>query len=302
MDDTTKEIHSRSGISQQGSANEIYAVIALTPEIQQDVTLSAVRETNVNRLRRGLCLPSATATCINSALRERKISEENSGDLLGLSSIYQTLFRYHNKVGLTNEAGAIYDKPWFAVNQQGDMYHQAGIAIANGFGLEALSIGNFPNLDQVIKFVGYGGKVALSLNNSFVIDQSLRKDPSLVKEENGSYFILIENPAEQQFVKFENGRHVVSLLDITADGKIIIHDSFSLPQQDEPHGIIMELEKDVLERYLVDSKGGKSRAIVFSKSPELLDPLRPFETFGFIPKDLVGDIKQLVAKKTTILK
>jgi hypothetical protein len=295
MDNQTKELHSNHGIGQLNSAVEIHQAIALSPEIQADITLSAVRETDVFRLRRGLCLPSAAATNINSLLHERRISEERSGSSLALSDLFKAMFKYHNKIGLMDKEGNVFDKPWLAVSEQGDVYHQAIVAIAQGFGINAMAIGNFPDLDLLVNFVKAGGKVALSLDNKFVLDNTLGNDPRLVRTEDQEQYILIEGEDGIGFRKFEQGRHVVSVLDIQDDGKIIVHDSFSLPQQNEPHGVVIEIGKDILEQYLIGSNGSKSRAILFSTDAAILEPLRQFESRVFIPKDLVEDVHKIAS-------
>lgn len=299
MDDATREHHKNYGLGQQHAATEVHKVIASSEAVQQDASLAAVRETDIYRLRRGICLPSATATCINSALGRRVITEEPTDDILTLGTLFGLPFRYHNKIGLKNKEGVTYDKPWFAVDEQGNVYHQVSIALANGFDIEAMSVEGFSNLDEIVEFVKAGGKVALSLNNRFVLDHTLGNDPKLVKHENEEDLILIKTGEEEAFRRFEQGRHVVSILGIDSEGKLIVHDSFTLPQQGESHGIVMDLDKEVLEKYLAYSNGARPRAIVFTTDPQLLLPLSSYANTTFTPIELVNDVKR-IAKTPSI--
>lgn len=259
-----------------------------------DPSLVAVKETDIYRLRRGLCLPSAAATCINTVLGERVIGEKPGEGKMTLGEFYRILLPHHNEKGLVNSEGQQYPNPWFVVTEQGDMYHQAVIAIAKGCSVNGISIANFDSLDPITAFMENGGKVALSLDNRFVIDKTLHKRPDLTRNYNGKWQILTETKDGIRYQNFEEGRHVVSLIDIDQEGNILLHDSFCLPQM-ERELTMMTLPSSEIEPYLVYAQGGATRAVAFSKGQDAFVPLTKFKRDVFIPSVVVNEVKELLA-------
>ena len=259
----------------------------------KDPSLIAVKETDIYRLRRGLCLPSAAATCINTVLGQRVIGEKPDDGKMTLGDFYRILLPHHNERNLVNAEGQEYPNPWFVVTEHGDMYHQAAIAIAKGCYVNGISIANFDSLEPIIAFMENGGKVALSLDNRFVIEHTLGKRPNLVRNVDGNWQILMESKNGIRYQNFEEGRHVVSLLDIDREGKILLHDSFCLPQMDR--GLtMMTLPVTEIETYLVYAQGGATRAIAFSRGQDAFGPLIKFQRDVFIPLVVEDKVRELL--------
>lgn len=262
----------------------------------KDISLAAVKETDIYRLRRGLCLPSATATNINTLLGTRLIGETYEDAPLRIADLYDMVLPYHNRTELEDKEGNINNRPWFVATPQGDMYHHTMIALAEGLGLHANSIENFKSLEDLLPFLEKNGALALSLDNRFVIDVTLQNDPELTrKEPNGDDSILIENGQELDFRKFENGRHVVSLLGLVGDN-IIVHDSFRLPQM--KHSSVMEVPIETVNHYLRYYDNASTRGIAFATDTDSLQTIEHFENKNiFIPQELVYSIQEKTQRK-----
>lgn len=90
-------------VSQIEAAEYTLQIIQNTPNVSQDKSLKAVAETDIFRLRRGLCLPCAAATCINLVTKQRLIGDRDSNIKVG--DIYQITLPFHNKRNLTSTNG-----------------------------------------------------------------------------------------------------------------------------------------------------------------------------------------------------
>ncbi len=280
------------GVSQIGAAADTAIAIKESPNVETDASLFAVRETDVFRLRRGLCLPSSSATCINGVLDKRAIGETHNDADITLGDIYRILLPFHNQKNLSNGQDQVFTKPWFVVTENGDMYHQAMIAVANGFNVQAQSIIGIQNVERLREFVLTGGKVALSLDNTFVIDKTLDRDPEFVSQRSGSFYINIDGRNGNEFRKFEEGRHVVSIIGIDGED-FLIHDSFGLPNINAGR-LFMALSAEEINPYLNYKQGGVTRGIVFAKGlSEMKDIEDLVNPDVFIPKDAVSLIQKL---------
>lgn len=259
-----------------------------------DPSLAAVQETDVYRLRRGLCLPSATATCINTLLETRLIGETHDDAPLRIADLYKMVLPFHNQEQLQDKNGRINDKPWYVATPHGDMYHHTMMAISEGLGLQAQSIEDFENVEQLLPFLQKKGVLALSLNNRFVLDITLQNDPHLVrKEANGDDSILIDSGNGLDFRKFENGRHVVSMLGLSQNGNVLVNDSFRLPQMTSAP--IMEVPIETINDYLAYHDNAKTRGIAFAKEPDAFKSLKTFENTNiFVPQEVVQNVQDLV--------
>lgn len=105
----------------------------------KDPSLTAVAETDVFRLRRGLCLPYAAAVSINVVSKRRVIGDGDGRIKVG--DFYRWALPFHNRRSLINLDGQKIREPWWFTTRQGDVYHHALVAIARGFGIAAVSVG-----------------------------------------------------------------------------------------------------------------------------------------------------------------
>jgi hypothetical protein len=280
-------------INQIKAADYTLRVISQTPIVHQDTSLKAVAETDVYRLRRGLCLPSAAATCINLVLRKRVIGD-NDG-LLKVGDIYKVLLPFHNRKNLGSINGKIIDKPWWVVTKEGDMYHHTIVAFSEGLGIATKPLININSVQDLREFLLRGGTVALSLDNHFVLEQTLRNSPNLVKyDENNKPQILIEGPNGLEYRRFENGRHVVSIIAGQNPNEVIVADSFLLPQQD-PGETVFSLPIETIDRYLRYTTGGSARGIAFARSDDLFNHLSQSlinsSVMESVPQEVVNTVK-----------
>lgn len=243
----------------------------------------AVLETDVYRLRRGLCLISAASVCMNMVCRERIIGDEIGKIRVG--DFYRLLLPHH-AIYSTNR----FPKGWLVVTDQGDIYHHAIVAFAKILGVNATPVQGFKSLTEFKDVLDQGGSVAVSLDNWFVTEQSLKRFENVIeKGTDGNVCIRVESDnglVEKR--QFEHGRHVVTLLDIH-DNVVTIADSFNLPQT-QSHGLVVSLPISESDRYLNYTIQGNTRAVVFHHSsnqnfclPQTLTP-----TPVFIPREVMS--------------
>ncbi|MDD1475289.1 hypothetical protein MEO41_29090, partial [Dolichospermum sp. ST_sed4] len=88
----------------------------------------AILETDVYRLRRGLCLPSASAAAVNLVLGQRLIGDDDSD--LRIADFFSTLLPYHGQFKSEQ-----LPRGWLVVTSSGDMYHHAIAAFVRGLDL-----------------------------------------------------------------------------------------------------------------------------------------------------------------------
>lgn len=280
-------------VNQIAAAADALRALKELPIVNADPSLLAVKETDIFHLRRGLCLPSAAATCINVVAGKRLIGENHSDARITIGDLFRILLPFHNKVNLAGEDGDFYPKPWFVVSDTGHVYHQAIIAIAKGVGINAKALTGISDIYDLLPFLQTGGTVAFSVDNHFVLDQTLHNDPNLVRRTDEGDDICVEDETGERFTRFEDGRHVLSLLGMDGNA-LIVHDSFKLPQmrEDEP---FMSLPPEIINPYLHYSQGGNTRGIAFSTEPTSFESLRPFHNDRiFIPKDVVDSVRVML--------
>lgn len=252
--------------------------------------LAAVRETDVFRLRRGLCLPSAAAAAINHVKEQRFIGDSDEDAPLSVGDMYRTLVPYHGRV-IKYPDGS--EKVWKFATPQGDVYHQAIVAFSKAVGVPAMAIGSFKSVGE---FQGlFNGDprsgVAVSLDNRFVAEQTLAGRSDLIMTTNEETFIKIDGANGLETRKFEHGRHVVFLSGITENGDAIIYDSFRLPQMGE-QDLVLTIPVPVVDKYLNYFTGGASRGIIFSRSEANLEPYGVLSGGSVPPESVVEEIRQ----------
>lgn len=199
----------------------------------------AVIETDIYRLRRGLCLPSASSACINLVLGKRLIGDDEG--LIKVGDFLKYLMPHHGKY-----KSKLLPMGWLVVTDQGDMYHHGIIAIAKTLGISACSVNNFQDLEVFKPIIDSGGSVAVSMDNRFVTGITLKKSG---------------------LVKFEPGRHVVTLLEINGN-HVLFSDSFNLPQIDT-HKLKVSTTLKKANDYLRYYDNNTTRAIIFFKSDSI---------------------------------
>lgn len=258
------------GLNQIKAASYTYQAIHSLEIVNQDPSLKAVKETDVYRLRRGLCLPCAAATCINKVKGERLIGDEDGE--LKVGDFFRFVLPFHGSKGLDSQTGKEFSNGWLVVTPEGDVYHQAIIAFAEALDVEARAVRDFESVIEFRPIVEQGGALAVSLDNRFVIEQTLRNDPELVVYEGDPQTvrpkILIKDKSGYDYREFQNGRHVVAILEFEGN-RALINDSFFLPQM--RGSLLMKLDVATIDSYLKYQTGGLSRGIVFSSDPKIED-------------------------------
>jgi hypothetical protein len=249
--------------------------------------LKAVAETDIYRLRRGLCLPCASSSCINKVKGFRLIGDTDGPIRVG--DIYRTLLPFHGRSEF-EESAELLSKGWLFTTDQGDVYHHAIVAFSEAVGVPAMSVGNFRSVKDFEELLAAGGAAAISLDNRFVIEHTLGKDENLVISDNGSWKILIDGPGGLEHRKFENGRHVVAVLGISFDDVLIL-DSFRLPQMSSSR-LIFKLPVKEVDKYLNYRTGGVSRGILFAKDDAMLSHWEHLSNDLVVPKSVVERVRK----------
>lgn len=221
-------------------------------------------ETDVYQLRRGLCLPCAASCAINMILNQPKISGRKTSansEIFTIGDIYRLLIPHHGKYQSEELPYG-----WLVVNKEGDMYHHSIIAFAQIFGIFGYSFTGINDFSVLKPLVSLDLSVIISLNNTFVIDQTLKNNPGYVEKRDGETFIKVLTNNGYEFKPFRDGRHVVTILQIDKNN-ITIADSFNLPQNYNPNGIITTIPVALANQYLTYHDDSPTRGIVFSRHP-----------------------------------
>lgn len=246
----------------------------------EDEGLKGVRETDVYRLRRGLCLPSAASASINWVKGERVIGDAD-GDIR-VGDIFDIMVPYHG----SKELDPRYERGWLFSTEEGDIYHQAIVAFSEGMDVPAMPVKGFKSVRDFEPFVQEGRAVAVSFDNGFVLDKTLQNKPELV---NGERQVLIEGNSGVVYRSFEIGRHVVAILEIEDEHAVIL-DSFRLPQL-EMEDVILRLPIYEVDDYLQNGDIGNSRAIMFSKNRSDFNDWRHLESPVSVPPQVVNAVR-----------
>jgi hypothetical protein len=212
--------------------------------------------------------------------------------------MYRILLPFHNREDLTNLSGEKIDMPWRFSTQEGDVYHHAVVAFSIGLGISAESVTNFQSVNQFKTFLEKGGSLALSLDNWFVIEQTLGNNTDLVERSNGRAKIKIEGPNGLEYRRFESGRHVVSILGIE-DGQFKCWDSFQLPQLSF-EDCLLTLEADQIDSYLKYQLGGAQRGIALAQQKKLLTEVEPWinhQVKEMVPQEVVDEVRNFVKRQ-----
>lgn len=246
-------------IKAAGYVSEVVAGLRDSGILREDVPEhKAVLETDIYRLRRGLCLPSAVSTAINFLLEEKIVGDSEGS--LRVGDFFKHLLPFHGCFPSDSQP-----RGWLVVSGSGDMYHHAAVAFSKGMNLQAYSISDFHSLIDFAEAIRAGFKVAVSLNNRYVLDCTLGGEGRNVRVgEDGTPEILIDGPdRETHFRKFENGRHVVTLVDMS-DEDVLISDSFCLPQMGDV-SCLQEWPVCTVDKYLLYHDLAPTRAILIGR-------------------------------------
>jgi len=249
----------------------------------------AILETDVFKLRRGLCLPCAASTAINQVLGYRLIGDTSG--ILTIGDYFRVLFPHHGSYPTPENP-----KGWLITTPSGDMYHHAIIAFAQGLGITAYSCQGFTDVSEFQPILEIGGGVTVSLNNHFVIEQTLAAYPETVEVIDSHPHIKVLTKTGSNLQPFQNGKHVVTLLDIR-NSEAIVADSFNLPQTNT-HGLTATLPLETLNKYLIYSDHSVSRGIAFlPPNTELPHSLHPIQ--AYIPSQVTQKITREITKRLT---
>jgi hypothetical protein len=225
----------------------------------------AVLETDVYKLRRGLCLPSAASVAINVVKRERLIGDDAGQIKIG--DYFRFLLPHHGEYPSSDQPNG-----WYVVSPSGDMYHQSIVAVSEALEVPAFSCQGIKSVSEYREVLTRGGSVAVSLNNRFVIEQTLAPYRDAVIDMGGTTFIKVSTANGFAYRPFQDGRHVVTLLEMNGRTATFA-DSFNLPQT-QTHGLTVTVPLEVADRYLNYHDGATPRSIVFlppeSELPENL--------------------------------
>lgn len=267
------------------------AIIELQTVGQLNADLEATVGIDVASLGRSLCLPSASATCINVVTRTRLIGDTNG--MVTVGDMYRVLIPYHGRKDLADVPPL--ERGWLVITPDNYMYHSAVATVAQALGVTAMPVEGFNSVEVFKGAILTTGAVAISLDNSFIYERTLRNRPDLVVRDEDGVKILIEGNGGIEYRKFGHGRHVVTLVSIT-DGVATVIDPFRLPQM-AMHETIVTLSVADLDGYLKYHGGGNPRAIVFGNQPGLMEDLRPLAQKVNIPMGVVATASAYFTQK-----
>lgn len=252
-----------------------------------DESHRAILETDVFQLRRGLCLPCAASTAINLVLGYRLIGDTSGA--LTIGDYFRILLPHHGSNPTPENP-----KGWLVTTPRGDMYHHAVITFARGLEIPAYSYQGFSNVSEFHPILKNGGSVAISLDNHFVIEQTLAPYPRTVEIIDNTPHIKVATESGPTFRPFQNGRHVVTLLNIE-NNEVQIADSFNLPQT-ETHGLTVTTSTTTLNKYLQYFDRSTTRAIVFLPPGANLPPsIHP--TPVYIPEQISQAVTKEISQR-----
>lgn len=242
----------------------------------------AILETDVFRLRRGLCLPSAASTCINKTFNKRIIGDEDGN--LKIGDFFRFLLPHHCKYPTSD-----LPKGWLVATDQGDMYHHSIVAFAQGLGISAIPVKNFASLREFQPIMDSGGCVTVSLDNWFVPEMTLKGLDCIELIEN-DFYIKVDTLNGITRSRFEHGRHVVSIVKMENEIATIA-DSFNLPQT-KIHGLMVTAPIEKIDHYLSYINPATTRGIVFP-NPNHPIPLQNLEATPVVIPQEVKDSLEL---------
>ncbi|PJE67250.1 hypothetical protein COU95_03415 [Candidatus Shapirobacteria bacterium CG10_big_fil_rev_8_21_14_0_10_40_9] len=279
-------------LSQIKAAPYTLKIIHSLDIVTKDPSLGAIKETDVYRLRRGLCLPCAAATCINKVKGERLIGDRDGSIKIG--DFFKLVLPFHGAKGIVNsEIEKEFPKGWLVTTPEGDIYHHAIIAFAKALGVTGVAVRNFESVTEFLSILDKGGCFTVSLDNRFVLEQTLGNNPELVAYSPNPKHkpkILIGGKEGLGFRNFEEGRHAVAILEIN-EGKALIADSFVLPQMKS--NLLLGLDISIIDKYLTFKTGGSTRGIIFSLNPRIDEFIKPRYLFPVvIPEEIVRAIRK----------
>ncbi|MCS7093038.1 MAG: hypothetical protein NZL96_01190 [Patescibacteria group bacterium] len=254
-------------------------------------------ETDVYRLRRGLCLPCASAVAINILLNRRVVGDDDG--ILSIADMHRLLLPHHGKYPTTN-----FPCGWLVVNDKGDMYHHAIAAFAEALEINTYSLLGFKKIDDLINIMekAKNSAIVVSFNNRFVLEQTLKNYPDSIKKDGDKFLIKVSTPEGDIFKPFENGRHAVTILNFsTSSGELLVADSFNLPQTKQTKGILVRLSLEEATEYLKYHDNAITRAIVFSQNPDLKSIFQDL-LIPYIPKEVKSDLSSRIDDKKAQIK
>lgn len=283
------------GVNQLKAADNVYAAIHTLKEADTlPDGLDPLLESNIYQLRRGLCLPSSSATCINKAAGFRLIGDTEG--FLTVGDMYMTMMPHHGYRDGVQTANM--PKGWLSFTSDGFFYYHAISAFSRAVGVEAQPIQGFNSLNDLNADIDEGHAFAVSLDNNFVIDHTLKDHPELIQRNDGETSILIEGENGLGFHKFAHSRHVVAIMGREGDNYKIF-DPFQLPQMKVEESFLT-LPAEAVDPYLSYSTPKPSQGIIFSNG----NPSRADRTYGYehvVPEEVVNNVRGFVDKKLGIV-
>lgn len=262
-------MHSDLTVNQRLTASSLSNAFAVLPE-DVNGALHAFVDGGGERMKRRICPAVAFADCVNELYQKPVVGLDNQ---LSVASILRKLSEYHGKVGLSDDQGKQFPRWEVFREPDGFLRFQAVVSAARGLGLAADTIENCP-IPVMVDFLQNGGKVALSVNNTFVQD--------------------ITDP---QVDRLKPDGHVIALLGIkkgqTEDPMDYIVDVAD-PYADPSQPSIMRVPFVNIAPYMrTDSNDGKpvARGMVFAKGSDALAEISHFRAPNTIyPTAVIQDM------------
>ncbi len=249
--------------------------------------LEVIYGTNLHAIGRGLCLPSATCTCLNALCGARQFDEQS------IASMFRMLLPLHGITANNPLTQEPYPHGWQVLTDQGDMYYHAiqyWVNQATNSQVKAHTIVGYNKLEDLANLVNSSSiTVALLLDNRFVIHWVREAEQEMgiqfIKQDDDG--VLLINTQELHDMPFQSGRHAVSLLDVQND-HVLISDSFSLPGMTSQQ-TMRWWPIDVIAKYTHYQSELPRRAIIFTTDKYNSEVKNLVDSFGGVsasPKNI----------------
>lgn len=190
-----------------------------------------------------LCLPVAACTAVNILSGKKAIGDAEGSFRVG--DFFKIMLPFHGLPSVGQPAP--YDRGWWVINQDGNVYHHAVVAFVSACGLFAYPVKNFSSIAEPFQWCADSDLVfAASLDNKF---------------------IALTNP---KYISAVPGRHVVDILP-EENGRFSVTESCQFLSTGETPKIF-SFSAPELDKYLDYVQPRPTQGIIFSKNQLSIPP------------------------------
>lgn len=186
------------------------------------------RTSETKEIARHLCLPTASSSAINLLLGKKIIGDKDGDFRVG--DFYRLFIPLHSAqpTGLP----APYDQGWWVMDQTGNIFHQAIIAFAQMFNVQAQSLMGFSSIEWIFEKIGQNRAVAVvSVDNRYLLGDNSHLNP-------GRHSVLVLSLENKQALVFDTFDSRSKIIDLESLNRSLAQDK-TRPKQ----GLVFSLTK-----------------------------------------------------------